>query len=219
LADTITGSIQQNSPGFGDMLDPLNEAITGTNSLTSSASGLLNSAADGLKNNVNNGINEVNKMMKKTMGNIVSPGDQALFRLLDDFQTFINDTNYISTYNKWKDLYNCLEKNCVPLKPYLTDDSFLYYDEEKKKFIVPVDMNNGRIRIIKFFEELTPEQTRRLQKIETRYYKYLNDKKQVLAEAARTAKSTHGVKDDKNPYLAVASNLGTSLTDTVSTLF
>jgi hypothetical protein len=219
LADTITGDIQKNSPGFGDILDPMNKSITEANSLTPVATGTLNSAAENLRNNVDSGVREVNKMMKKTMGNIIAPGDQTLFRLLDDFQTFIKDTNYIGTYNKWRDMYSCLERNCIPLKPFLIDDSFLYYDKEKKKFIVPIDINNGRVRVIKFFEEVTPSQQRKLHRIEQRYFKYLNDKKHILSEAARKAKIEHKVEDDKNPYLAVASNIETSLSKTVTTLF
>jgi hypothetical protein len=152
------------------------------------------------------------------MGNIIAPGDKALFSLLDKFQTFINETNFIDNYRDWKDILQCLEKNCEPLKDYLFDDDFLYYDDKHKNFIMPIDINNGKLRIYKFFEIISKDERKQCDLIERRYYQYLADKKQILHKAAQKAKKNK-VKDEKNPFLAAAATATGSVKDTFNTLF
>lgn len=219
LASTFTGDLVNGGPGgMKDILDPFNNSIDSINSVTNAASGAINSAANSLTSNINNGIKEVNKFMEKTMGNIIAPGDKALFASLDKFQAFVDDTGFIDTYREFNDLLNCLQTHCKPLEDYLVDDEFLYYDDRKKNFIMPIDVNSGRIRIAKFFEDLNKEEVRQAQIIERRYYKYLADKKEVLRNAATKAKDNK-VEDDKNPFLASANAIGSDAKDTFNTLF
>lgn len=219
LADTITNTVSTaGQNGMKDILDPFNSAIGEINSLTSAATPTLQGMADTFTNSINMGINEVNKLMKKTMNNIVSKGDKELFEMLDNFQKFIKDTHFVDNYREWKDIYKCLKNNCKPLEDYLYDDGFLYYDDEKKRFIVPIDVNSGRIRLRKFFEFLTKDQQRQCDVIERRYFKYVSDKHTVLAKAAQEAKKK-GIEDNKNPFTAVLESETNKVTDTFNNLF
>jgi len=219
LANTFTGeAVNSGKSGMKDILDPLNKSLDSVNSLTNSATSVINSSVNSFTSNINSGINEVNKFMQKTMGNIVAPGDKALFSALDKFQKFVNDTGFINTYREFNDLLRCLKQNCKPLDKYLIDDSFLYYDKRKRRFIMPIDINSGRIRIAKFFEDLSPEEKRQSGIIERRYYKYLSDKKEVLRNASRKAKN-NGLEDGKNPFLSVVNSMTSNVKDTFNTLF
>jgi len=220
LADTLTGgAISSGSNGMKDILDPFNSAISEVNSMTSSALGPLTSKVNSFLGDVNNGINEVNKMMSSVSKAIIDAGDIALFGAVDDFQKFIENTNFVDNYREWKDIYRCLEKNCKPLRPFLVDESFLFYDEDNKAFIMPIDLNNGRINFLKFFEDLNREEKKQALIIGTRYYQYRASKEAKLREAAKTAKDA-GVKDDKNPFAAAADNIiGIKTTDTFNNLF
>lgn len=219
LASTFTGeAINAGANGMKDILDPFNNNLDSINSLTNAASSAINSAANALISNIDKGISEVNKFMEKTMGNIIAPGDKLLFASLDKFQKFVDDSGFINTYREFNDALRCLKKNCKALENYLIDDSFLYYDDKKKRFIMPVDINSGRVRIAKFFEDLTPEEKRQAQLIELRYYNYLNDKKEILKKAAQKAKNNK-VHDDKNPFLSAANAIGHEVKDTFNTLF
>jgi len=219
LSDTITNKVSTaGANGMKDILDPFNAGIESINSITSEATPMINSIAHTFVNSVDEGIAEVNKFLKKTLGNIVSKGDKPLFELLDEFQKFVNDTNFVDNYREWKDIYKCLDTNCKPLEKYLYDDEFLFYDEEKKNFIMPIDISTGRIRLRKFFEYLTRDEEKQCAVIETRYFKYLADKKQILLTASKTVKDK-GIKDDKNPFLHVAMAQKIDITDTFNNLF
>ena len=219
LASTFTGeAINAGKNGMKDILDPFNNNLNSVNSLTNSATSIINSSVNAFTSNVNNGIKEVNKFMEKTMGSIIAPGDKKLFSALDKFQKFVNDTGFINTYREFNDLLRCLEINCKPLNKYLIDDSFLYYDKRKKRFIMPIDINSGKIRIAKFFEDLNPEEKRQANIIEIRYYKYIRDKKEVLRNAAKKAKEKN-IEDDKNPFLKVVGSIETNVKDTFNNLF
>jgi len=219
LSDTITNTLSTaGANGMKDILDPFNSTIDEINSLTSAATPVLQGTANSFTNNINMGINEVNKFMKKTMNNIVSKGDKELFEMLDNFQKFIKDTYFVDNYREWKDIYKCLKNNCKPLEDYFYDDSFLYYDDEKKRFIIPIDINSGRIRLRKFFEYLTRDQQRQCDVIERRYFKYVSDKHGVLVKAAQEAKKK-GIEDDKNPFKEVLNTETNKVTDTFNNLF
>jgi hypothetical protein len=172
-----------------------------------------------LKEQKINTVTETNKIIKKISRNIVNPKYEKLFGLLDDFQKFIFDTNFVLIYDKWKDIYECLNKNCKSISPYLSDDSFLYFDREKRKFIIPIDINNGRVRVIKFFENLSPTEKYNIQKIEERYFKYLNDKKIIIKDAGRKIKEKYNILDEDNPYFHIYENILPKVSNTVSTLY
>jgi len=202
LTDTITGSIST-SGTISNIVGDINSGINTINDLTSSATPFLSSSAESFLSNVNNGIEEVNKLMNNIMGNLVAPEDKVLFAALDKFHKFISDSDFVTLYKEWIDTYNCLRDNCKPLEPFLIGKEFLYYDKSLTKFIIPISLSNNKVIISKFFETLTNNDISTINKIQIRYDKYLRDKKYILDMASSKA-SSNGIQDNKNPFLSVS---------------
>jgi hypothetical protein len=219
LADTLTGKLSTSGPGMmGDILSPLNSAIGGANDLTSGANKYLNSALTSFTGSLNSMVKSANNIIKKALADRIDPTDLTLFEMVDSFLIYLDDTNYLNDYKDWKDLTKCIEKNCPPLKDSIMQDDFMWYDDDKKEFIMPIDMGNGRITFTKFFRELTPEQKKECNKIEKRYFEYIGVKKQMAQEAAAKVKKAK-VAEDKNPFSSIVSSMSSSRDSIVNNLF
>lgn len=219
LSDTLTGNLSTKGPGLmNDILDPFNSSISGVNGLTSAAQGPLNDALNSFSGSMNSMIGEANKMLSSMIGSTLDPSDKILFEKLDSLYEYLQNTDYISDYKDWKDITKCIQANCKPIAKTIMDDDFLWYNENKTEFIMPIDMGNGRIRIRKFFRTLTKEQSRKCMEIEKRYYKYLQDKKKMAREASEKLR-IQGIKDSKNPFSSIVSAMSSSRNNIVNNLF
>jgi len=219
LSDTLTGNLSTKGPGLmNDILDPFNTAIGEVNSLTSVASGYLNDALNSFTSSTNNMIHEANHMLSSMMTSTIDPTDKALFVQLDKLYEYLQSTDYITDYKDWRDITKCIKANCKPIAETIMDDDFMWYDKDKKEFIMPIDTGDGRIRIQKFFRNLTKEQSRKCSEIEKRYYKYLRDKK-TMAKMAAEKLRVQGIKESKNPFSSIVSSLSSSRNNIVNNLF
>jgi len=214
LSDTITGAIMSIDTGI-DILDPFNKLIDGVNSLTSAATPTLNSTASSFVNNMNSLVYEANKIISKSLESITDPTDYKLFVELDSLQEYLEKTSYLKTYMNWKDMTKCIDTNCPPLKDKIMRDDFMW-DADRKNFLMPIDMNSGSIRIAKFLPEASKDELRKCAEIETRYYKYLKDKRDIAYENARKLRESK-VDDSKNPFKSILDS--SSVTDTINNLF
>jgi len=195
----------------------LSDYLSTENNVTYSSNGFMDDALAQF-DNLNNKIKEVKKYMEKIMGNLVSKGDKTLFQALDKFQSFVNDTNFVQDYRDFKDMLRCIKNNCPQLSEYLADDSFLFYDENKREFIMPIEMNSGKIKINKFFQSLNQLENNRCYEIQKRYDKYLSDKRDILVSVALNTDSS-SVSYLENPFAAVADEIGLDNKNVVNTLF
>jgi hypothetical protein len=219
LASTITGYVLTKGSGLlGDILSPLNSGISALNSLTSSATSVLNDRANSLINDVNRGIFEVEKYLEELMASLCAPGDKPLFEMLENFETYIKETNITNVYKDWRDLDRCLRQHCKPLKDTLMVDDFLWYDDKNTQFILPIDLNNGTLRIKKFFQDLSPQQLKKANDIEVRYREYKSRKREAVRLGAEVARK-NGTADSNNPFAAVGSAMESSRENLVNTLF
>ena len=219
LSDTLTGKLSTHGPDLmKDILNPFNSAINGINSLTSEASGHINEALHSFTGSINTLVNSANKVLSNYIKSVVDPTDLVLFTKVDLLYKYLLDTNYINDYKNWKDITKCIKQNCKPIANEILSDDFLWYDEKHKEFIMPIDLNNGRIRFSKFFRTLTKEQLRKCFEIEKRYYKYLNDKKRIARAAAEKIRQQK-IADDKNPFEIIVSSIISSRNNIVNTLF
>lgn len=219
LAATITGEAITKGPGLmGDILDPLNSAIGTYNSMTSSANTALNKRLTSFTEDINAGIYEVEKYLAKLMAFLCAPEDKPLFELFEDFEAFIKETNFINVYKDWRDLDACLRKHCQPVTSMLMTDDFMWYDEDHKEFILPIQLNDGKMKVAKFFQNLTPQQKKKAVDIEKRYGEYKNRKREAVRVGEEVARKNK-VKEDQNPFAAVGSAMESSRNDLVNTLF
>jgi len=219
LADTLSGKLSTKGPGLmGDILDPFNSAVGSANKLTGSANKYINSALNSFTGSMNSMIKSANNVIKKVLADRINPADLPLFEMIDSLSEYLVSTNYLNDYKDWRDITRCIESNCRPLKDSIMQDDFLWYDKNKTKFIMPIDMGNGSIRFFKFFEDLTPEQLKECNKLQNRYFQYLNVKRQIAAEAAAKVKKAK-VPDDKNPFSSIVSSMSQSRDNIVNNLF
>ena len=219
LADILTGNLSTKGPGLmGDILDPFDTAIGSINSLTSAAQEPLNNALNSFTGSIDSMTSEANSMLNKMMSSTLDPIDKALFEKLDGLYEYLKNTEYIQDYKDWKDITKCIQTNCKPIAGTIMDDDFLWYDDDKTEFIMPIDMGNGRVRIRKFFQKLTSEQSRKCTEIERRYYKYLSDKI-LLAKQAEEKLRKQNISDSKNPFISIVSNMVPSQNNVVNNLF
>jgi len=220
LSDTLTGKLSTNGPDLmKDILDPFNAAIGTVNSFTSEADNYLNSALNSFTGSLNTLINSANKVLADSMKQVIDPTDLVLFEQVDTLYKYLQDTEYIQDYKNWKDMTKCIQTNCKPIADKILTDDFLWYDEDKHtEFIMPIDLNSGRITFIKFFRTLTKEQSRQCYEIEKRYYQYLRDKKAIARKASEKLR-LQKIADSKNPFEAIVSSMTSSRDNIVNTLF
>lgn len=218
LAVTFTKEEIYTTEGMEDIFDPNDATLSTVDELTDSASEDIAKLMEEYLANTSATTDEVERSINHVMGTITSQGDYDLFQSLDRFQKFVDDTKYINLYRDWKDMYNSLDTNCTELRSVLPNDDFLYYDAEHTSFIMPIDINTGKLRIKKFFEDLTPSEKRQADLIEKRYYKYLQDRSAILSDAAQKVRDK-GTKDDKNPFAILYNNMKDNPKATVNTLF
>lgn len=200
----------------GDILDPNDSLLEGINTKTNEAEEHIKTKLEKRKKRPSEDIKDVDKAITKIMKAIIAEEDIKLFESLDKYQRFLDKANFIHVYKDWKDLYSCVKDNCPELDRFVPDDSFLWSDEEKTKFIIPVDLNSGQLRIIKIFDNLTKEELVQARLIEKRYYKYIKDKTSVLIFASEKTEAL-GVNDNDNIFKKML--ISKSEIDTVNTLF
>ena len=148
-------------------------------------------------------IKEVHNILRSTMVSRVIPELLELFEGLDTLSKYLIDTNYIKDYKDWKKLTKYIQKNCTVLKNTILTDDFMWYDDTREEFIMPIDINSSKIRIHKFFRHLTKAQIREANKIEKKYYKYIRDKIEI-AKAGSEQLRLKNVQESKNPFAIVA---------------
>jgi len=219
LSDTITGKLSTAGPGLmKDILNPFNKAIGGINSLTSAATPMLNSALNSFAHDTNALIGMANDILKNALTSQIDPTDKVLFEQLDSLYEYLENTGYIQLYKNWKDMTKCIQTNCKPIADEILTDDFMWYDEKHTEFIMPIDLNNGTIHIVKFFQNLTNAQKSECNKIEQRYRKYQQDKIKIARAAAEKLR-IQKVKEDRNPFASIVSKMTSSRNDIVNGLF
>jgi hypothetical protein len=220
LSDTLTNKLSTIDLGLmKDILDPFNEAIGKANNFTSEANDYLNSSLNAFTGSLSILVNSANKVLSDAMRQVINPIDLILFEQIDILYKYLQDTDYIQDYKNWKDMTKCIQTNCKPIAYKILTDNFLWYDEDKHtEFIMPIDLNSGRITFIKFFRTLTKEQSKQCYKIEKRYYQYLRDKKAIAREASKKLRMQK-IDEDKNPFSAIVSSMTSTRNNIVNTLF
>ncbi|MEA3485931.1 MAG: hypothetical protein U9R03_04415 [Candidatus Aerophobetes bacterium] len=204
LSDILTGNLSTEGQGLtGDILDNTNSTISG---LTSVIQGPVNYTLNSFTGDMNPIVSEANLMLNKMVGSILDPKDKIFFEKLDDLYKYLKNTDYIEDYKNWKNMTKCIQTNCKPIVETIMDDDFMWYDDKKKEFIMPIDLVDSRIRIRKFFQSLTQEESRKCVEIEKRYYKYLRDKEQLARQASEKLR-LQNIKDDKNPFMIIISSM------------
>ena len=197
LASVITGENIKDSDTGIDVLDPNNTLINEYNSLTNSASEDIKKTLE--KRTTEEKSNDLSLYIDKLMKSIVDPRLYKLFILIDTLQKFIIKTKFIITYRDFKDYYDCLTKNCIPYGPYTPDDYFLWYDEGKTDFILPIDINNGEVRVKKIYSNPNEEEKQIIKNIEQNYLNYKKTKTKILKDLYNKLKVA-GVEDKDNPF-------------------
>ena len=151
-------------------------------------------------------VKEANNILNSSIALNLDPTDKILFNKLDKLSKYLIDTNYINDYKAWKKMTKCIQENCPILKDTILTDDFMWSDESRRNFIMPIDINNSKIRIHKFFRELTRAQIQKANEIEKRYYKYIRDKIEIAKSAADRLRSQN-IEESKNPFVIVAESL------------
>jgi len=177
----------------------------------------LNERRKDFTSDINAQIKAANNLINDTSTMIMDSLYLPLFLALDGMKEFLIKTNFINIYKYWLDYRKCLETNCAILKPKLPNDNFLYYTEEKKQSLIPIDYSTGVLRVSKFYEEMNPKQLQNAEKIDDSYNKYLLEKQKIAKQAQQIA-SNLGVPDDINPFNSSA-NTPYSTDNLVNTLF
>ena len=198
-SELLNISIREGSNGTSDILDPNDVSLIGINDNTNEAEDIILEKLNNYKKDLSKDKEDIIKSINKIMMGIIDEDILKLFYSLDLFQGFIDNSRFLYLYRDWKDLYSCLSDNCPELSRFMPDDSFLWYDEDKTEFIIPVDINSGKLRIHKFFENLSKEEKIQANLIEKRYYKYVEDKYKILQKASEKVK-TLGIKEEYNPF-------------------
>jgi len=170
------------------------------------------------KEDITSSANEAIKSIKKIIMSFLKEEDRLLFELFDKFNNFIRKTEFIQTYKEFKDVDRCIRKNCTVLSEYLYTDDFLFYDLEKKNFILPISINNNKFIIKRIFEKdyLSPEQMKQCDNIQKIYSNYLVTLKEL---AKLNASKITDVKDEVNPFSKIVKDMSFEKTNTVNTLF
>lgn len=160
-------------------------------------------------------VKEVEKLLENVISLSIPTQYLELFKSLDKFQSFIDGTKYIYLYKDWKDIYKSLSTNCSEMKNITPNDDFLYYDEEHESFILPIDINTGKIRVSKFFEDLTTDEKNQANLVEQKYYRYKQDKIDFLE---KSIEKTKNITDSENPFLILYKRKKENSKEVVNTL-
>lgn len=148
--------------------------------------------------NENKQLKEVEKYMSKINGLIADKADIELFDLIDkiiEYNSLIKSNKMVMDFY---DSSTCIIDNCPQLAKDIFKDDFLWYDIEKTKFKLPIDIGSGTIKLFKMYIDICPEKKARAEIIETRYYAYVERKEKVLKEASDTIKKIS--PDIVNPF-------------------
>lgn len=192
-----------------DIMSPLQETMSDViNSVTDTASkvtSLLGSYMDSYNNSVNK-VNDTIHLLNNTVGAFISAEERVVYELLDQLSSFLTDTSILEDYIELKDLKKCIESNC---NTKVKDLGFLYSDEEQKEFILPIDINTGRIRIHKFFNNPSANVKESANKLERGYYKYLNEKIRIAKEQEDLLR-IKGISDIQNPFKAAGDRINST---------
>jgi len=200
LSTELTGkNIRAGNNGLDDELNPYTPILDEINELTNDAQKELENEAIKFKEDFQSIEIYVNDYLDKIMKTIIHEDYYNLFMNLDMFQKFIFNTKFVQRYKDWRDLYDCVSKNCKEYGQNTPDDYFLFFFEEKTQFILPIDYNNGKLRINKFFQELTSDQLLQGRRIELLYYDYLKIREEIINKSYNVIKDS-GVPDINNPY-------------------
>jgi len=173
-----------------------------------------------LMNKFKSGSNHSVKVAEESINNIMElisgQEDMEVFIKLEQLEQYIRNTKFLGVYKNWKDMTECINENCSLISDSLEDDAFLYFDTKKKKFILPIDINNGTVRIKKFFENetITPIIRKKLNKLEERYNNYKQDKLNKLKMGEHKLKMAGAVS---NPFTSIINNSKPS--ETINNLF
>jgi hypothetical protein len=198
LSAILTGKDIRKSNNH-DIFDPKNEQLDVVDELTSEADEKLKESLDKFKNDPAAVEKSIEVYVKYLVKLLFSYEYLELFGYLDILQNFLNKTKFVEVYNDWKDSYYCLYGNCPELRDSMPDDYFLWSDDSKRHFILPIDLNTGKIRISKFDDNMNKNQKIEAKKIELYYYKYLESKDKIIKKASDICKEK-GIPDDKNPF-------------------
>ncbi len=197
LASNLGGDDPRKGNKTDDILNPNNKKLNSTNDSTEKASSALQKASD--KMSLENKAFHIEENLDSIMATIIDQKYLKLFLALDMFQNYINKTSFVKHYKEFRDFYDCIDKNCKELKKYTPDDYFLWSDEEKTKFILPIDINDGKLRIAKFSDILSDSQKIQAKKIELLYYNYVEKRVEIIKKAYEKVKSNN-IDDVNNPF-------------------
>jgi len=211
LDNTKTGKMTENVKKSAN--SAFNKATENPNSMIGKVNDFLSGAGD-MINSVNNTLNDGLKM-------IADAADLPLFKSFDALLEYLSKTDYIKQFKEIKEMRKCLEENCKPLKDMLMDDGFLYYDKKKKHFIMPININSGKLKVASFFEKPTAQQKKECAKIQSRYNKYLNKKKKLAEKMKKDAKRLGGnnkMMDAIDKVASISNDIGSSI-DSITSKF
>jgi len=143
--------------------------------------------------------------------------DLELFLLIDRIVILIDNSGYTEILMEFFDDILCVSTNCERLAPSLFKDDFLWYDLQKLKLKVPVDIGSGFVKLFKMYPSLCPEKIARAEVVETRYYKFVERRLKVLMDASEKVANIKSIVN--NPFDAlVKENAAINITK-VNTLF
>jgi len=218
LASVVTGDDISSTDKMSDILDPSNKNLSNLNTLTDKATQQINDELENYTSNTDLMLDDANLLIEKAMNNLVDYNYIDLFRKLDNLFDFLYKTKYIQKYKNIKDLTICIKENCKMVSDDMMKDDFLWYDSNKTQFIMPIDINNSKIRINKFFDSLTREQEQICNNIEKRYYYYIDNKKEIINKASKIL-SDKGISEKNNPFIVISSSITLDRSDIVNNLF
>lgn len=218
LADVLIGESVSSGSTTSDILTPSDPKLQQANTPTTIASGAIQESLDRFLLDKEKSKKEVYKILEKTIGTIVAPEDKDVFYKLDYFQKFIKNTYFTKIYREWKDDRACILKNCSIMTKFIANEDFLYYDTDHTRFVMPIDINTGEIKIPKFFEDLTNEEKTQADIVNVRYYKYIKDKKEILKKASQKLKDKK-IPDSDNPFELVLQELNFDSKEVSNNLF
>jgi len=169
--------------------------------LSDIASEYINQEMETFLNDPEKSVDEVFSFLDTLSPLITNSFYIEVFGLLDRLNHFIIKTKFIQGYIEQKEAYNILMTYCKFDEKSLINDSFLWTNYEED-FILPININDGKIKLTKFFENPTQSKKEKLNRIEVEYFRYLEQRGKVLDKLKSL---TQDVDDDKNPVLLAES--------------
>jgi len=169
--------------------------------LSDIASDYINQAIKSLQMRADNSIDDVFSFLDNLTPFFTSPIYIETFQLLDKLNHYIISTGFISLYEDQKEEYKILEGYCKCDLSSILNDSFLWtkYEED---FILPININDSKIKLVKFFENPTQSQKEKLNRIEVDYHLYIEQRKRVLD---KLKEMIGDISDELNPVILAQS--------------